>query len=121
MFSNILFKATVNCAKISDFDEKTCGSVIHEVNKVLLPPKQNILEVVKSDPKYSKVLKMIEGTEIEEILGQDNRTITFLAPTDETLAALDEDQLKSLEDKDKAVEILKTHILTGEFGLFRLV
>ncbi|XP_044753028.1 transforming growth factor-beta-induced protein ig-h3 [Coccinella septempunctata] len=112
IFSNILFKATVNCARISGFDEKTCGSVIHEVNKVLVPPKKTILEVVKSDPKYSKIQKIIEGTEIEEILGQENRTITFLAPTDETLAALDEDQLKSLEDKEKAVEILKTHILT---------
>ncbi|KAK9869588.1 hypothetical protein WA026_003339 [Henosepilachna vigintioctopunctata] len=112
IFSNIVNKATVNCAKITGFDEKTCGSIIHEVNKILVPPTETILGVLKSDPKYSKIQKIIAGTEIEEILSQDNRTITFLAPTDETLAALDEQQLKILEDKEKSVEVLKTHILT---------
>ncbi|KAL3283362.1 hypothetical protein HHI36_006510, partial [Cryptolaemus montrouzieri] len=112
IFNNIVNKATINCAAVTGFDEKTCGSVIHEVNKILIPPSKNILDVVKSDTKYSKLQKIIEGTEIEEILGQENRTITFLAPSDETLAALDEEQLKTLEDKEKAVDILKAHILT---------
>ncbi|XP_044266983.1 transforming growth factor-beta-induced protein ig-h3 [Tribolium madens] len=113
LFTNVINRGTINCAKIVGFDEKSCGSVIHEVSKVLLPPTQTILDLINADSKYSTLSKIIKGTEVEKILQENNRSVTFLAPTDETLAAIDEADLKTLkEDKEKATTVLKNHILT---------
>jgi uncharacterized surface protein with fasciclin (FAS1) repeats len=114
LFTNVINRATINCARVVGFDEKSCGSVIHEVSKVLLPPTQNILDLIHSESKYSTLSSIIKDTEVEKILQENNRSITFLAPTDETFAAVDEADLKTLkEDKDKATTVLKNHILTG--------
>jgi transforming growth factor-beta-induced protein len=113
LFTNVINRATINCARVVGFDEKSCGSVIHEVSKVLLPPTQNILDLIHSESKYSTLSSIIKDTEVEKILQENNRSITFLAPTDETFAAVDEADLKTLkEDKDKATTVLKNHILT---------
>lgn len=122
MFTNIVNRATVNCARIIGFDEKTCGSVIHEVNKLLLPPSQNILEVINSDHRYKTLIEVLKDTEVEKILQQNNQSLTFLAPTDETFAALDEKDRKILlEDKEKANIVMKNHVLTGKnIANFRL-
>lgn len=115
LFSNIVNRATVNCARITGFDEKTCGSVIHEVNKILAPPTKNILEVINSDDKYSTLRQVLKDTEVEKILQQNNQSITFLAPTDETFSTLDEKDKKILlNDKEKANLVLKNHVLTGK-------
>lgn len=34
-FSNVMNRATVNCARLIHFDQDSCGSVLHEVDKVL--------------------------------------------------------------------------------------
>lgn len=117
LFSNIVNRATVNCARITGFDEKTCGSVIHEVNRILAPPTKNILEVINSDQKYSTLRQVLKDTEVEKILQQNNQSITFLAPTDETFSTLDDKDKKTLlNDKDKANLVLKNHVLTGKEG-----
>lgn len=96
------------------FDEKACGSVIHEVNKILVPPTQNILEIIGTTDKYSTLRTILKDTEVETILQQSNQSLTFLAPTDETFAAMDEkDRKVLLEDKEKANIVLKNHVLTG--------
>lgn len=115
VFSNIINKATINCAKITDFDEKACGSVIHEINRLLVPPKRNILEIINSNDKFTTLSKLLKDTEVEKILQENNQSISLLAPTDEAFAGLSEEDLKTLqEDKKKANEVLKNHILTGE-------
>ena len=39
VFVNVMNRATVNCARLMHFDDESCGSVVHEVDKVLEPPK----------------------------------------------------------------------------------
>ncbi|XP_060517854.1 transforming growth factor-beta-induced protein ig-h3 [Cylas formicarius] len=113
LFTNVINRATINCARMIGFDEKTCGSMVHEVNQVLIPPTKTIYELISDDERYSTLRQLLQGTEVETILREDNRSITFLAPTDETFAALDEDDRKQLlENKEKAEEVLKTHVLT---------
>lgn len=114
VFSNIINRATINCAKITGFDEKACGSVIHEINRVLVPPKKNILEVVNSNDKFTTLSKILKDTEVEKVLQESNQSVSLLAPTDEAFAGLSEEDLKTLqEDKKKANEVLKNHVLTG--------
>ncbi|KAJ8965812.1 hypothetical protein NQ314_003879, partial [Rhamnusium bicolor] len=113
LFTNIVNRATVNCARLVGFDEKACGSVIHEVNKVLVPPTKTIYEIINTDEKYTTLRDILKDTEVEKVLQENNRSLTFLAPTDETFAALEEKERKVLlEDKEKANIILRNHILT---------
>ncbi|KAJ8964176.1 hypothetical protein NQ317_009268 [Molorchus minor] len=113
LFTNIVNRATANCARLTGFDEKACGSVIHEVNKVLIPPTKNIFELIDDNERYSTLRSILNGTEVEKILQENNRSLTFLAPTDETFAALDEkDKKLLLEDKERANTVLKNHVLT---------
>lgn len=105
----------MNCARLTNFDEKSCGSTIHEVNKILSPPKKNILDTIENDERYSVLKKILKGTEVEKILQNPNQTITLLAPDNEAFKVVDEADMKTLtEDKEKAEAVLKNHILTGK-------
>lgn len=80
----------------------------------MIPPKENIFDIISNDPKYSILIKIINDTEIKNVLSNDSLSITFLAPTDEALEQVSEKDIDSLvNDKKKAEGILKNHILKG--------
>lgn len=114
LFSNIINRGTVNCARLVNFDEKSCGSVLHTVDKLLVPPTMSLLDTVNSNEKYSILAKLIKGTEVEEVLKDEKQSITLLAPPNAIFESINEKELNVLlEDKKKANEVLKHHILTG--------
>lgn len=39
LFSDVMNRATVNCARLVHFDDESCGSVLHQVDRPLTPPK----------------------------------------------------------------------------------
>ncbi|KAF2893756.1 hypothetical protein ILUMI_12419 [Ignelater luminosus] len=113
VFTNIINRATVNCARLTGYDEKSCGSVIHEVGSVLVPPTRNLLETLNGDENYSVVSQLLKGTDLESILKDSTQSLTFLAPSNDAFSRLEVGELKSLmEDKNKASLLLKNHILT---------
>ncbi|XP_031358607.1 transforming growth factor-beta-induced protein ig-h3-like, partial [Photinus pyralis] len=113
IFSNIINRATVNCARLTGYDEKSCGSVIHEVNNILIPPSRNLWDEIKNDEKYSTLSQILKGTDLETVLKDEKVSLTVLIPTNDAFSKLDPDDLKELmEDKKKAVQLLKNHILT---------
>lgn len=80
-----------------------------------MPPKKTILDVVNTSDKFTTLSKIIAGTEVANVLKQENQSISLLAPTDEAFASLAEEDLKTLtDDKNKANQVLKNHILTGK-------
>lgn len=114
IFSNVVNRATINCARITDVDVKTCGSVVHIIDKVMIPPTETIYDIITKNEKYSIINKIINGTDVEEILKNNSLSITFLAPTDEALEQVSEKDIDNLvNNKRKASEILKNHILKG--------
>lgn len=40
LFNNVMNRATVNCARLVHFDDESCGSVLHQVDKILAPPEK---------------------------------------------------------------------------------
>ncbi|KAF5281283.1 hypothetical protein FQA39_LY05169 [Lamprigera yunnana] len=113
VFSNIINRATVNCARLTGYDEKSCGSVIHEVNGILIPPTRNLLDEINSDEQYTTLSQILKGTDVEEILKDDKRSLTFLIPTNDAFSKMEQTELTELmEDKQKASQFLKNHILT---------
>lgn len=67
LFTNVINRATINCARLIGFDEKTCGSTVHEVNKLLMPPSKTIMQLIETDEKYSTLKDLIKGTEVSVI------------------------------------------------------
>lgn len=65
LFTNVINRATINCARLIGFDEKTCGSIVHEVSKVLVPPTKSIFELIQEDGKYSTLLELLKDTEVK--------------------------------------------------------
>ncbi|KAK5646943.1 hypothetical protein RI129_005407 [Pyrocoelia pectoralis] len=113
IFSNIINRATVNCARLTGYDEKSCGSVIHEVNNILIPPSRNLWDEINNDEKYSTMSQILKDTDLEPILKDDKESLSVLIPTNEAFSKLDPAELKELmEDKKKASQLLKNHILT---------
>lgn len=95
---------------------------MHTVDKLLYPPTESILDIVNREEKYSILSKLIKGTEIEEILKDDKQSVTLLAPTDDVFDKVEESALNAmLEDKEKANEVLKHHILTGRITFLTLL
>lgn len=115
LFANIVNRATVNCARLTNFDEKSCGSVIHEVDRILMPVNQTIMDVIENDDNYSTLRKVMKDTELVEILKDTKRSISFVAPDNEAFKNVNDEDMKTLlEDKEKANLVLKNHVLTGK-------
>ncbi|KAL1494273.1 hypothetical protein ABEB36_009897 [Hypothenemus hampei] len=64
LFTNVINRATINCARLIGFDEKTCGSMVHEVSRVLVPPSKNVIDIIQSEDKYKSLRELIKGTEV---------------------------------------------------------
>lgn len=46
LFSDVMNRATVNCARLVHFDDESCGSVLHQVDRPLSPPKNVSTSIV---------------------------------------------------------------------------
>lgn len=117
IFSNVINRATVNCARLVSYDVDSCGSVLHQVDKILEPPKKSLLALLEDTPKYSKFLNLLREANLTEVIG-GTQEYTVLVPTDDVFAEQEEWYTNLLsEDKDKLERIVKSHILPGELRI----
>lgn len=109
-FSNVMNRATVNCARLIHFDQDSCGSVLHQVDKVLTPPTGNLLEMLQKNPSYTQFLKLVEKANLTSLLEESSdEGYTLLVPRDEVFQEVD-DWMKSKSDEELK-EMIKNHIL----------
>lgn len=107
MFSNVLNRATVNCARLVHFDDESCGTILHQVDKVLTPPTANILEVLENNPQYSNFYSLIKRTNITDILSKSSESFTVLVPKNDVF-----EEFEEISQDQKVVEsLIKTHIV----------
>ena len=105
MFGDRFKVATAQCARIVNMDDEVCGGMIHTVDKVLLPPAGDILDVVTNTGKYSKFLELLEFSDLKEELEKENGK-TLLVPTDSAFEKIDEETAnKLMEDKEFAQKV----------------
>ncbi|KAF8797136.1 Transforming growth factor-beta-induced like protein [Argiope bruennichi] len=110
-FPGIITAATVQCAYVVAHDKQACGAVIHKINKVLMPPKGNIVEALKNMEDHEIVVKLLQNTDLATKLAE-NSHFTFLAPTDEAFEKMRDLSVEQLlENNTLAEKILKLHIL----------
>ena len=86
--------------------------MIHTVEKVLLPPGGNTIEVLKNNGRFTKFMQLLEFSELENDFSSSSSAHTILAPTDEAFEKLhDELKDKYLTDKDIATRLVENHVL----------
>ncbi|GLH05934.1 Spermatophylax protein 12 [Gryllus bimaculatus] len=104
-------RATVECARVTHFDSRACGGVVHEVDRLLVPPENSVLDKLRNLGNYSILLRLIENANLENELKQ-NAPLTILAPPDSVFEQLDPVDLQLLHnDTQLAARIIKHHIL----------
>lgn len=114
VFSNVMNRATVNCARLVQFDVDSCGSVLHQVDKVLEKPTKSLLEVLEANEKYSKFLNLIREANLTELIADPTKDYTLLVPSDEVFGEQEDWYQQLLQDRSQLERIIKSHILSGE-------
>ncbi|KAL8606510.1 hypothetical protein ACOMHN_037741 [Nucella lapillus] len=101
---------TVQCAPIITQNVPSCNGVIHVIDRVLLPPPGNIIDVLAADSSYSILVRLLKKAGIADSL-QDEGPFTLFAPTNEAFQQLGKDTMKELEgNSEQLASLLKTHI-----------
>ena len=93
----------VQCARIIQTDQKVCGGTVHTIDRVLTPPKGNVLQTLQAlHPKFARLVQL-SNTEAELEAG----LVTVLAPLDEAFSLLDEE----ITDPDTAEKVVRNHLI----------
>ncbi|CRK92133.1 CLUMA_CG005715, isoform A [Clunio marinus] len=109
-FSNIINRATVNCARLIHFDQDSCGSVLHEVDKVLTPPTGNLFEMLENNTQYSSFLGLVKKANLSSLLEESSDDgLTLLVPRDDVFQEVGDWMKDKTETELK--EIIKNHIV----------
>ncbi|XP_050100822.1 transforming growth factor-beta-induced protein ig-h3 isoform X1 [Anopheles aquasalis] len=111
VFTTVMNRATVNCARLTHFDEETCGSVVHEIDKVLDVPKMNLLETLRSNADYSMFLRLVSETNLTELLASEDSGLTLLVPKNDVFLEVNAWYQETLENKEELERIIRAHIL----------
>lgn len=121
-------RATVNCARLIHVDEDSCGSTLHQIDRPIQPPSQNILEALKANEQYSIFVGLLETANLTSLLENRNRSLTILVPKDDVFTEVKAyfDELSTAGNEKKLENIVKLHIIDGKiliisFRLNRLI
>lgn len=109
-FPNVMNRATVNCARLIHFDQDSCGSVLHQVDKVLTPPSQTLLEMVEGNPDYSEFMKLLNKANLTNLLEESaDDGYTLFVPRNNVLSEVS-DWMKE-KSPAELEELIKNHII----------
>lgn len=100
----------VGPATVTAADVMASNGVLHAVDQVILPPSGNIVDLAKSSPELSTLVKAVGVAELGDALAADG-PLTVFAPTNKAFAALPSGALDALlADKKALGEVLKNHV-----------
>ncbi|XP_053670592.1 periostin isoform X2 [Anopheles nili] len=111
VFKTVMNRATVNCARLVHFDEETCGSVVHEIDKVLDVPNMNLMEALSSNPEYSMFLRLVSLTNLTELLASPEAGLTLLVPKNDVFLEVNAWYQETLQQQDELERIIRAHVL----------
>ena len=114
---------SVNNAKVTTADVMASNGVIHVIDAVLPPPAAdpagptlNIPKTAQSTGVHTSLVAALSHAGLVETL-QGDGPFTVFAPTDEAFAKLPKGTVETLlkpENKDKLVDILTYHVISGK-------
>lgn len=108
--------ATIDGVAITEADLPTANGLIHVVDSVILPAERSTLQIIKADPRMSKLVTLLEASGLDLALA-DSKNFTIFAPTDD---AWDDAQYKKLveeptgKNREAIFGLLARHVITGK-------
>ena len=75
-------------SQVTTADVDASNGVVHVINKVLLPPSQNIVALAQATPTLSALVAAVIKTDLVATLSAGTANFTVFAPTDAAFAAL---------------------------------
>lgn len=109
-FTNILNRATINCARLIHFDYETCGSVVHQIDTVLNNPDSYLIDIIRNNQNYRKFYNLIEKFNLSSLLDEASENgYTVLVPTNNVFNEVS-DWMNEKSDAELE-DITKNHIL----------
>lgn len=98
------------------FDDDSCGSVLHQVDRPLEPPSRNLLAALKANEQYSMFVELIETANLTSLLQNENASMTVLVPKNDVFTEVKEyfDELTNDENTKKLENLIKSHIIDGK-------
>lgn len=104
---------TVQCANIISRPIEACNGNIVLVDKVLLPPKGNVIDILALNGNLTRLVGLLKGAGLADEL-QAEGPFTIFAPNDEAFGSMRKGTLKKLEDNPQLLKkFLKNHIARG--------
>ncbi|XP_045157797.1 transforming growth factor-beta-induced protein ig-h3-like [Mercenaria mercenaria] len=101
---------TVQCANIDSSSIKGCNGAVYVIDKVLLPPSGNVLDVLAQNKKFSTLTELVKIAGIADVLQEDG-PYTMFAPTDEAFKALGSDAVEELKQNPETLKsVLLNHV-----------
>lgn len=108
-------KVFVDGAQVTKTDIAASNGTIHVIDSVILPETNNIVETAQSAGTFNTLIAAAKAAGLADFLMSEG-PITVFAPTDEAFAKLPAGTVESLlkpENKQKLIDILKYHVVSG--------
>nr|KAG5705889.1 hypothetical protein BaRGS_030779 [Batillaria attramentaria] len=113
---------TAQCAPIVLANVGACNGIAHVIDKVMLPPRGTVVDVLAADPDYSTLVRLVKIAGLADALQADG-PLTVFAPNNQAINQLDRETLRLLQrDTDLLTSILKLHVYADNLccaGIFR--
>lgn len=105
----------INDAAVIRADLKALNGAIHIIDKVLLPPTQNLVEIASGNPAFSILVEAVVKADLAETLASGGPFTVFAPTNDAFVALLGELGVGSLNDIPVEVltDVLLYHVVNG--------
>lgn len=100
-------------SKVTTANVEASNGVIHIINKTLIPPSKNIVEIAVADGRFKTLVKLVTDAGLVPALSAATGTFTVFAPTDGAF----EELFKTVDPKTlttaQIADILKYHVVNS--------
>jgi transforming growth factor-beta-induced protein len=109
--------ATIDEAKIIETDIPCANGIIHVIDSVILPAENSLLEMLKNEERFSKLVGLLKETGLDLPLASSRSQYTIFAPVNE---AWEKEPYKSLaknhgnSGSEDLYGILARHVIVGK-------
>ena len=109
--------ATIDEAKIIETDIPCANGIIHVVDSVILPAENSLLEMLKNEERFSKLVGLLKETGLDLPLASSKSQYTIFAPVNE---AWEKEPYKSLaknhgnSGSEDLYGVLARHVIVGK-------
>ena len=105
----------INDAKVIRADMKALNGALHVIDKVLLPPSKNIVEIASGNPAFSILVQAVVKAGLADALATGGPFTVFAPTNDAFVALLGELGASSLDDipVDVLRSVLLYHVVSG--------